>query len=104
MRLRKKAGRSAPLRGPGGGAASMLFAAGCQSGSLGSSEEGAGGQAGAVTITFLGRRSTDTGSREALRPSSRPSRQPIPPSPFKARHAAGRFRRRQSGEDPVGDR
>ena len=57
MRLRKKAGRSAPLVALA--AASMLFAAGCQSGSLGSSEEGAGGEAGAVTITFLGG-ATDT--------------------------------------------
>jgi raffinose/stachyose/melibiose transport system substrate-binding protein len=52
MRFRKKAGRSAPLVALA--AASMLFAAGCQAGSLGSSEEGAGGEAGAVTITFLG--------------------------------------------------
>ena len=57
MRLRKKAGRSAPLVALA--AASMLFAAGCSAGSLGSSEEGAGGEAGAVTITFLGG-ATDT--------------------------------------------
>jgi raffinose/stachyose/melibiose transport system substrate-binding protein len=40
-------------------AASMLLAAGCQAGSLGSSDEGAGGQAGAVELTWL-TGSTDT--------------------------------------------
>ena len=57
MRFSKQAGRGAPLVALA--AASMLFAAGCQAGSLGSSEQGAGGQAGAVTITFLGG-ATDT--------------------------------------------
>ena len=57
MRLRKKTGRGAPFVALA--AASMLFAAGCSAGSLGSSEEGAGGEAGAVTITFLGG-ATDT--------------------------------------------
>ena len=50
MRFRKKAGRSAPLVALA--AASMLFAAGCQAGSLGGGAD-AGGQAGATEITFL---------------------------------------------------
>jgi len=45
----------------------MLFAAGCSAGSLGSSEEGAGGEAGAVTITFLhGSTDTDVASAKAI--------------------------------------
>jgi raffinose/stachyose/melibiose transport system substrate-binding protein len=53
MRFSKKAGRGAPLVALA--AASMLFAAGCQAGSLGSSDEGAGGEgsASAVTINYL---------------------------------------------------
>ena len=51
MRFSKKAGRGAPLVALA--TASMLFAAGCSAGSLGSSDEGAGGEAGAVTLTFL---------------------------------------------------
>jgi len=44
-----------------------LFAAGCSAGSLGSSEEGAGGQAGAVTITFLhGATDTEVASAKAI--------------------------------------
>jgi raffinose/stachyose/melibiose transport system substrate-binding protein len=65
MRFTKKAGRSAPLVALA--AASMLFAAGCQAGSLGSSEEGAGGQAGAVTITFSsGATDTEVASAKAV--------------------------------------
>jgi raffinose/stachyose/melibiose transport system substrate-binding protein len=57
MRFNKKAGRGASLVALA--TASMLFAAGCSAGSLGSSDEGAGGEAGAVEITFLGG-ATDT--------------------------------------------
>jgi raffinose/stachyose/melibiose transport system substrate-binding protein len=65
MRFRKKASHSAPLVALA--AASMLFAAGCQAGSLGSSEEGAGGQAGAVTITFSsGATDTEVASAKAV--------------------------------------
>jgi raffinose/stachyose/melibiose transport system substrate-binding protein len=65
MRFRKKAGRSAALVALA--AASLLFAAGCQAGSLGSSEEGAGGQAGAVTITLLtGGNENDLASAKAV--------------------------------------
>ena len=65
MRFSKKSGRSAPLVALA--AASMLFAAGCQAGSLGSSEEGAGGQAGAVEITFsAGATDTEVASAKAV--------------------------------------
>ena len=47
--------------------ASVLFAAGCSAGSLGSSEGGAAGSAGAVTITFLhGSSDTDVASAKAI--------------------------------------
>jgi raffinose/stachyose/melibiose transport system substrate-binding protein len=47
--------------------ASVLFAAGCSAGSLGSSEGGSGGSAGAVTITFLhGSTDTDVASAKAI--------------------------------------
>ena len=57
MRFRKKAGRRTSLVALA--AASALLAAGCSAGSLGSSDEGAGGEAGGVTITWL-TGSTDT--------------------------------------------
>jgi raffinose/stachyose/melibiose transport system substrate-binding protein len=47
--------------------AGMLFAAGCSAGDLGSSEEGAGGEAGAVTLTFLtGSTDTEVASAKAI--------------------------------------
>jgi raffinose/stachyose/melibiose transport system substrate-binding protein len=65
MRFRKKAGRGSALVALA--AASTLFAAGCQAGSLGSSEEGAGGQAGAVEITFsAGAGDTEVASAKAV--------------------------------------
>jgi raffinose/stachyose/melibiose transport system substrate-binding protein len=48
-------------------AASLLFAAGCQAGSLGSSDEGAGGEAGAVELTWLtGSTDTEVASANAV--------------------------------------
>jgi raffinose/stachyose/melibiose transport system substrate-binding protein len=45
----------------------MLFATGCQAGSLGSSDEGAGGQAGAVELTWLtGSTDTEVASANAV--------------------------------------
>jgi raffinose/stachyose/melibiose transport system substrate-binding protein len=47
--------------------ASMLFAAGCSAGDLGSSEQGAGGESGAVSLTFLtGNADTDARSGKAI--------------------------------------
>jgi hypothetical protein len=44
-----------------------LFAAGCSAGSLGSSDEGAGGQGGGVTLTFLtGSTDTEVASANAI--------------------------------------
>jgi raffinose/stachyose/melibiose transport system substrate-binding protein len=51
MRFRKKAGRGTALVALT--AATTLVAAGCSAGSLGSSDEGAGGEAGGVTLTWL---------------------------------------------------
>ena len=65
MRSSKSGRRSAALTALA--TVSMLFAAGCSAGSLGSSEEGAGGEAGAVTITFLhGSTDTDVASAKAI--------------------------------------
>ncbi len=66
MRFSKKGRRGVALTALA--AASMLFAAGCSAGSLGSSDEGAGGEAGAVTeITFLtGATDTDVASAKAI--------------------------------------
>ena len=65
MRFSKKVGRGVPLVALA--TASMLFAAGCSAGSLGSSDEGAGGQAPATEITFLtGNGDTDVASAEAI--------------------------------------
>jgi raffinose/stachyose/melibiose transport system substrate-binding protein len=64
MRFRKKAGRGTALVALT--AATTLVAAGCSAGSLGSSDEGAGGEAGAVTITWLtGSQDTEVASAKA---------------------------------------
>jgi raffinose/stachyose/melibiose transport system substrate-binding protein len=65
MRFRKKAGRGTALVALT--AAATLFAAGCSAGSLGSSDEGAGGEAGGVTLTFLtGSTDTEVASAKAV--------------------------------------
>jgi raffinose/stachyose/melibiose transport system substrate-binding protein len=65
MRFRKTGRRGVALVALA--AASTLFAAGCQAGSLGSSDEGAGGEAGAVTITLLtGAQDTEVASAKAV--------------------------------------